>query len=484
MLAVENHERLIEESIEKNTPPPRYAPNLIAVPANAVSTWRHEIATYFPTELSVKFFAGTSTTGPVQIRTSTLGTKATDLARCLSNEDMTDPNITKLVIITTHTTAHKRLLQLTDRGIQVVEAAHKRKKTAHAQTSRQALLALYNDDEKDPDLDADDEEEDLGGFDRDCVELRVPSIAKKFGLMFIDEAHRLRSPSTRTFLTFDLLQAQNTFFVSATLSLNLVKDMVGALTFFFLDRYEEFEGLRQAAIQSAATPEEADLYSYVVNGTIDYAKAYKCIKAVLTSRNIAQSISPFLSILDPQQFGDNVKGVGTEATAGAAETLPAILSLLQFRRTMADTIDDVLDENGQPTQISGDLAPFLCSFVELTPSHYQEESIYKLQQELSGSYVSGFNEVAQAPSLNTQTVRRFVQATAHPKSEQFYKKGLTNAKQVSELYGNVDNGATLFYRMVTKDHNPPAHRDRKTAALYMANNSAKLSFLAGIIADV
>ena len=165
----------------------------------------------------------------------------------------------------------------------------------------------------------------------------------------------------------------------------------------------------------------------------------------------------------------------------ATAVLPSILRLIRFRRIKADIAEDFGPE-GQPAQIGESLQPFEIITVELDAAPSQRQMMRQTHMHLLPDLIKGADEMTGEGYLNASVCQRLFLSNLHPYAERIYqRKGKMTAKVVDTWYDATDEGALFFLESTKLEASMPTPRDRPSLSWYIAYDSAKRQYLAGIV---
>ena len=149
---------------------------------------------------------------------STLGIKVTDVVEYLDSLDHHDPHTTATIILTSYTSASSGGL-FADGSLTFGQGRIRNKK-------RRAVVVATDEVE-------DDGDERL--IDT-TVEYTTP-LAGRFGRVWADEGHRVKNVKMIVHKFLEVLKADHYFFLTATLMLNVPKDLLGYLSLVWRPEY-------------------------------------------------------------------------------------------------------------------------------------------------------------------------------------------------------------------------------------------------------
>jgi len=96
--------------------------------------------------------------------------------------------------------------------------------------------------------------------------------------------------------------------------------------------------------------------------------------------------------------------------------------------------------------------------------------------------IKGADKMTGEGYLNASVCQRLFRFNLHPNAERIYqRKGKMTAKVVDTWYDATDEGATFFFESIRLEASMPTPRDRPSLSWYIAYDSTKLQYLAGIV---
>lgn len=424
-----------------------FKPTLIVFPSAAHGVWKSEIAEYFP-KFTTKYFIGSMSKGPIKDRSKTLGSQPDDIIKFVRGLDPNDPQTGRTVILTTYTTFHYRTLDTTA----AIAIADSEKRTKKGRTTAAPVI----------DANEEIEDDDFAEVDEEILNLMVTKFQDTsiFDRLICDEAHKVKSPRTKSFKALADLNFRWRIMITASAMLNKPVDLVGPLSLIFQPAWSR--GQVSADDYASELPAIEQVNSLVADASDELT---------------AVDLSRFLYLLEPDSFRKQALTTGIDGQMNveiARKVIPSLWKLFQLRRTMSDNVV----VNGKAEPIGKVIPTYRCYTVELQPTQTQLNAYLAEYSKLIIHRSAGGDSETKEGHVNMAVHRSLCQITVNPELAKLKPKAM--AKNVNKYHERFqDCGATFYYKSTIGNKHAPPYSDRFDMAIYMAALAPKLQWLAG-----
>lgn len=418
-----------------------YKPTLIICPASAFGVWKEEVRN-FP-GVSLKLWAGNAAKAEVRDREHTLKTSVDALRDWAGGFKQDNPATALNVVLTTYQTFHMRTLEY-------INTPQKKGKGKQGEAD--------DDDEDEPGMAG--EEGELSDEQLRQLTSRAPDI---FGIVIADESHKLKTVRTATHQAVRLARPSKMALVTATPTINKPADLFGSLEIIYqnlpphMQPDESGSGPSEAAYLEASTELNGDK---------------------LTPVNLVD-LRQYTKFLEPRNFLSNINQEANLSAATASAILPVILATIQLRRVKGE----IIYVGGQEIVIGGDIPPYVATTIELEmpPFAYEQYAAIHTAEHMKAQPGVSQDQLGQVEGgMDMRLHRTMTHATVHPGLDRLRQY---SAAKVATWNEQEDYGFSTFH-YATCLGQAPAYRDRVCAAVSIAQPSAKLQWLAGLVLDV
>jgi SNF2-related domain len=310
------------------------------------------------------------------------------------------------------------------------------------------------------------------------------SLAGCFDRIVLDEGHKVKNPQTLVSNMVKLLRAPRTWILTATPMMNRATDYVGYLHLLWrddmaMDPQDYPDSDKELYTDDNLVPKQSPLYA--PGGRYDFE---------------AHSLP--LWRLDPYRFKHIMIERQVDITALVAfEVLRGITQMTTLRRTQAT----VLEANGEQVRIGNSIPRYQICTVEVD---FENDRAFREYQRrfrvLSKSLANKLPKQSSTPrkfmaprtdssnptGRNFGIHRRLSLATFNMGLDQMIKKvSLNLAADVDRWYHmNRDGGMSLYFRATRPVPNTPSYPDRFSFGMYLAKDSPKLQYMAGLVGKI
>ncbi|KAF4547815.1 Hypothetical protein D9617_35g089660 [Elsinoe fawcettii] len=442
----------------------KFRPTLVVIPNAAADAWNTTLK-----GLSLQYwnFYGSKDKADSLFRTRTLGSTKS-LLEVLDEMDPSDPETGRTFIVTTFTTFWQRTLK---RKTQIIEV----------QAPKEVDSVLMNGEDA-----ADEEHESTNDFkklDEDSygyLSLYSQSrLEDRFGLVIVDEAHKIKNKTTKTALAILKLEAEHHIFLTASPMINDVSNLEGILDFFW------------RPIQSNK------LYTHRIKTGREHNPVleYDRVAAMLGPSNSSGQDSFCNIILDPVPFARVFSGKSSTDAELSQKIIPAIMSMISLRRVSGQ---ELVGHDGETFKIGDNIPPWIMTTVELLAScckHRQFiadaekaailEAGYDLPPEQKDEIDALYTGIADdSQALGFAGRRHINHVVFNGIMSQFSKRSIDiSADKLIKLSKDSSYNSYYLYWHVSTVPWPslPPYTGRLDQARYIAGMSPKLQAMARIL---
>ena len=448
---------------------PTYKPTLIVVPSISTGVWGQEFKV-FP-NFKVYYYLGSrshlkGSSHLFDAAHRTLPNDVHELRRKVKSLDPYDPQTGRTLFLTTYGAWHNRTLDKDSK----YETPTKPKSKASKGKSKVPEETL--DEDLDPEEESDEEEM--------TESEAMKYISRAEGLFYrviCDEAHKLRSPKTKTSLAILKLGKIVRYLLSATPMINKPADLYGILMQIFMDEWAIHTQ------EAAADPDEnGDTVMEDVKKTLtleDFEAATENLDHI-----DFDSIDEFTHLLEPSAFWkfSHPPGGKQMNALTASKVLPPILRQIQLRRAMGDA----MTVNSKEVVIGQGIPPYEIITVELRMTRAQKEFYLLTHHALAGYLSKGADKETQEGLMNMTVHRTLCHAVADGRLTTMEKRlSAKSGLNVSQL--NIWHDQSLkeqmfqYWAHTARDMADLPHVDCLTNAFYMCMLSPKMQYLARLL---
>lgn len=295
-----------------------------------------------------------------------------------------------------------------------------------------------------------------------------------FARVILDEGHKCENTRTLSHRSIFTLYAPSVWIVTATPMINRANDLLGYLVLLYRTRWQ-LENWKGISIED-----------YYCNEELEFQPA----SAEFSNQDeyMAHTQGERLWVCHPRKFVSLVNSGQLEQPQVAKQVLPAILGLLQLRRTIASSIRAW----GEETSLADDLPIYHIVFAELIDTRDEmkryEEAWDKCKEFLNDGlseagdqttpHVPGFRNMAYHRHMSLCTFDRHMDRFL----EILSKKSL--AEKVKDwYYDSPDDSASMYQRLTQLEGCNPIYSDALGMASYTCARSVKLRYLCGLLVE-
>jgi hypothetical protein len=419
------------------TAPGPYKPTLILFPALAASVWRDELC-LFP-DLKPYCYYSAPDKATITTRASILPRSVDDLKKTIEALDKKDPSTSCHVFMSTYSTWYKRTLD----GVAMPRRSKSTRKRSRVLT----------DEEEEEDEPADDDE-----MDEDELRKLKSRIPDYFGLVICDEAHKLKSPRTRTHRSVHLMRPQKLLLVSATICGNQAADIRGIISLMH-------------GVSNHYKPLDTNF-----SDLSEYSMMQQKISKLPAGNLHHLDLMECRASLDPKRFR-GLSGSNMDIDLCAALIRP-ILMLSQIRRYKGLTVEL---EPGKSVTVGADIPAYRVLTVELQMSRSQAEVYAEAHKTLANNMGTGADAVTGEGHINMGRHRWLSHASFNASLDRFRSRAPTGVKHVDGWHEKGVHGSVFYHRLTRGEDVDVCYRDRVTFATWMCKRSVKLQWLAGFL---
>jgi SNF2-related domain/Helicase conserved C-terminal domain len=315
-------------------------------------------------------------------------------------------------------------------------------------------------------------------------------LAGCFERIVLDEGHRVKNPQTLASNLVRLLDPTFTWILTATPVMNRASDYAGYLTLLWkedmgLDEFDEPIVSKDQYTQNSLVP--CSTPSYLKDGRYDFGRYGLPL----------WRLSPILYRRVMKEREENLSALTSY------EVIRNIAQLMTLRRTMATT----MEVNGETVRIGSKIPRYKICTVEVdfagkrkADQYYQrfEGYIPALPQKTPNQSETPTKKKSPR-RLPTQTdddesamgrnfgiQRRLCLLTMNMGLDKMANRIPRNfAKDVETWYHmHRDSGMSYYFRATRPDRDLPYYADRYSLAMYLAKDSPKLAYLAGLVGKI
>jgi SNF2 family DNA or RNA helicase len=289
--------------------------------------------------------------------------------------------------------------------------------------------------------------------------------AGRFARVICDEGHKLKNRKSATFAAISDLATRNKWILSATPLINRVSDMIAYLTWFWRKDWK-------IPIPMGDSGEPSACYEHFWRTPPSQRQ---------------QFVS--LALLDPDRFRANCSS-GNMSLARAKWVLPAILGVIQLRRSTATRI--VLGPDMPPQRIGSTIPPYRVRTVELRLSPAEQYEYNTFHNELieclrrrNPNYNKLDADHEPPVFFDNHFLRRLSHLSFATTLERLVRKVNENGvNDVNRWREMTDGGARWFVGQTKLDYGLPVPTDCQSIAEYLAAGSPKLAYLSLVLMEV
>jgi SNF2-related domain len=309
-------------------------------------------------------------------------------------------------------------------------------------------------------------------------------LAGHFHRVVLDEGHKVKNAQTLASNMVMLLKAPYKWILTATPMMNRATDYIGYLHLLWddemkLDSKDQPDDLKDIYIDDTMIPKQTEAYRR--SSKYDFSQ----------HRLPLWRLDPYI-----YKFVMTERQVDLSALT-AFEVLRGITQLITLRRTQAT----VLDVNGEQLRIGSRIPRYQICTVEVDFENDRAFRAYRkrfdvmlknLPQKISPAKSTPLRFMAprtgesNAMGRNFGVHRRLAIMTLNPGLDQMLTRVSNNyAGDVERWYHMYrDAGMTLYFRATRPLRNLPPYPDRFSFGLYLAKDSPKLMYMAGLVGKV
>ena len=482
-----------------------YKNTLVLCPPQAFDVWKYELRAI---GMNVKLWASDMGKVTGEDKDMTIGKKIADLREEVDRFDEHDPETAANVVLCTLPTWQKRTY--------VNGEAPKSQK---------------------PQDDDDDDEDEDDYNDEDDLDLKPITKATKgqykavavgfFGLVFIDEAHLVKTPNTLLHQSIMAAKFQKLVLVTATIAINKTRDIGGVLALvmhhFRRDllsvlppaKQRNFLDVEMYEDEEEDKPDDDDDDDDDPLTLEDFEAEYQRIIEA-KSTIVDFEWDRILKFLDPKTFRRLVPlDQDNDGSMRASSiVLPVILSYIQLRRVKGQKIE----AHGKEQIIGAEIPRFIVTTVELEQSYeeavlYLNVSLEAIEERRRAKFKRGEISNELKETLDLQMQRKLCIAALHPElssilfqkkkhetdrltltpgkhgkkkkakkiAMDFQQEHQAKLKDIDKLHDRGDHGWSVWYHNLHPSQSLMAARDRIFAANNVAANSVKIKAMADLI---